>query len=305
MKVLIIGSEGYIGSRMCSTYFTDATKLDIGWFGDFNQNFLKMDYRNLTLEDVESYDAIVLLAGHSSVKMCVGNWYSTYNNNVRNFMYLLRKMDIVKTKTKLIYASSSSVYGNTFGEVADETFMSKVGINEYDVSKSMIDQVVQMWPKIEWYGLRFGTVNGFSPNLRSELMLNSMTRNALQNGVVRINNETIHRAILGLDDLIRAVRAIIYNGSMEKSGFYNLCSFNATVGELAEKVSSITNAKIERTPDLPNPYDFRISNKKFEDAFDFKFAETADSIINQLVDSIDYAKLTNRDNKIIYDYHIY
>ena len=61
-------------------------------------------------------------------------------------------------------------------------------------------------PINQWYGLRFGTVNGFSRNFRSELMLNSMSRSAIDDGVVRMSNSNIHRAILSLSEDRKSTR---------------------------------------------------------------------------------------------------
>ena len=95
-KTLIIGSGGYIGSRLSREIQADG--VDINWFKKGSKD---IDFKDLTRDYYSQYDNIILLAGHSSVKMSEGNLNSCFNNNVRNFIDLLEKLD----KQKLIYAS--------------------------------------------------------------------------------------------------------------------------------------------------------------------------------------------------------
>jgi nucleoside-diphosphate-sugar epimerase len=285
MKIAIFGSEGYVGSEL-SLRLKSSQKFDLCWFGKMSNDVIVRDFNSLSVEEISSFDVIVLLAGHSSVKMCVGDWYSAFNNNVRNFANLVNKIENSHKKIKFIYASSSSVYGNTKGNIADETYINKDFNNEYDITKSIIDTAISLSRNIEWYGLRFGTVNGFSKNLRRELMINSMTWDALNKNTITTTNPNIHRAIVGMRDLCDAIETIIQYGTIERSGFYNISSFNSTVEDISSFIVDRTGANLIRGEDLPNPYDFKLCNKKFQTVFDFKFKETIDSIVTDLIDNI-------------------
>ena len=111
-SVLIIGSEGYIGSRIAHDLqnIYDIHGIDICWFGQSNNYTEVKDYNQLTKEELSKYHTVVLLAGHSSVKMCDGPVLSSWSNNVNNFIDLMNKLDKGQI---LIYASSGSVYGST------------------------------------------------------------------------------------------------------------------------------------------------------------------------------------------------
>jgi len=91
---------------------------------------------------------------------------------------------------------------------------------------------------LQIYGLRFGTVNGFSRNFRNDVMINSMVFNALSNGKIFVTNHSIN-------DLFNAISVIIEAGTSKNSGIYNLNSFNSTVGEIGEMVSKIIGVPIE------------------------------------------------------------
>lgn len=302
-NVLIIGSEGYVGS-MLSRHLKpkfNVVKVDICWFGYYQENVYHKDMSKITEKELEYIDAVVLLAGHSSTKMCIKDWSSTFSNNVYNFVSLMKRIKENRRKIKLIFASSSSVYGNTFGEVAAEEHSQKPALNEYDASKIMLEQAAIQEKEVEWYGLRFGTVNGFSPNFRTELMINSMYTSAVKKSVISVTNPNINRSILGINDLCRSIESILVSGTQETKGFYNIASFNSTVDEISRSVSDMTNCEIIYNEDLPNPYDFRTTNSKFESTFDFKFNDTLTSIVEDLKDNFDSIKnFSDRSNNIPY-----
>lgn len=306
MRVLLLGGKGYVGCRLhpyLSANDHNVTTYDLCWFGDHTTTtYAYKDFNLIPISELLTYDAVILLAGHSSVKMCLTDHQSSFNNNVRNFMTLLHKLERIEKSIKFIYASSSSVYGNTLDKLADESQKEFVCVNNYDLSKYSIDQyMLNNNPIDEWYGLRFGTINGYSKNFRSELMLNSMTRTAMENGEVQITNKHIHRAILDLNDLCRAVNQILLSGSKEKSGVYNINSFNSTVDKMASEVSRITKTKVVDNGNIGNPYDFMISNKKFADNFNFEFQGTVEKIVTEIKKNYGNIVSTNRDKSVKYD----
>ena len=306
MKVLLLGGKGYIGSRLhpyLAAKGYAVTSYDLCWFGNRTPlTYVHKDYNQITIAQLAEYDAVVLLAAHSSVKMCIGNYQSSFNNNVRNFMNLLNKLEKTDHQVKLIYASSSSIYGNTGDTLAEESQKEFVCVNNYDLTKYVIDQyMLNNNPIDQWYGLRFGTVNGYSANFRSELMVNSMTKCALETDEIQISNEHIHRAILDIDDLCAAVDHTIKYGNKQNSGVYNVNSFNNTVEEIAHEVSVLTGAKIVNNGNIGNPYDFMISNKKFSDMFNFKFEGSIKHIVNQIKMNYGNIASSTRDEAIQYE----
>ena len=50
-----------------------------------------VDFKDLTRDYYSEFDNIILLGGHSSVKMSEGGLNSCFNNNVRNFIDLIEK----------------------------------------------------------------------------------------------------------------------------------------------------------------------------------------------------------------------
>lgn len=292
-KILIIGSNGYVGSALSEKLIKSGKYsvigVDICWFNTPNSyTHLVSDYNELTKDFLNTYDVVILLAGHSSVKMCEGNLKDSHNNNVNNFIHLVNKLN---KNTKFIYASSSSVYGKCT-TVADENYMDFTPYNNYDITKHIIDIYVQRFD-IEYYGLRFGTVNGYSPIVRNDVMINSMFSNAKLNNEIKLYIKHIMRPILGMSDLISSIETII-ESNKDNRGIYNLASFNKTAEDIAYSVGNRLNVKVSEYNMNPNEeiinsklqtvcYDFKISTEKFEKTFDFKFSESIESIVDSLI----------------------
>lgn len=317
-KILIIGGCGYIGSALFEhlagkkgeryldgtgqwrtrwTYhdmFRDGEfavdTIDLEWFGNHvNPDNLVMDYRHLTAEQVAKYDVVILLAAHSSVPMANNSsLHSTITNNVQNFVDLIGKL---REGQKFIYAGSSSVYNGIVDEATEDHTL-RAPSNIYDFTKQDIDRLMIMKPNVEYYGLRFGTVNGVSTSLRTDIMINAMVENALQTSEVKLFNEEIRRPILYLHDLVRAIECVI-KCPTDKRGVYNLASFNASAGMIAEGVAKVASADLKRVTQteveaalkskLPAVYDFAMSSQKFSETFGFSFSGTIQLITGELV----------------------
>src|SRR3990167_2719839 len=321
MKILFIGGAGYIGSALV-TYFQknddcSITVVDNLWFGNYLYNNINspvgqqtkivvQDYSTLTAEFLGTFDAVILTAGHSSVKMCMNEPFKSMCNNVFNFFNLCHKL---LQNQKFIYISSSSVYGNSKDKMVDENYNDFVPNNEYDLEKLIVDEYMKT-SKLYYYALRLGTVNGLSPNMREELMINSMFKNAMENKQINISNPKISRPILWIADLCRAVQTILRSSPKpgifpsvmsgtpvvtegSETRIYNLASFNHTVEDIGNKLSqmlqvplnivdippieNITNEKLQT-----NNYDFSISSDKFIETFSFEFKGTIETIVDEL-----------------------
>jgi UDP-glucose 4-epimerase len=274
MRILIIGGCGYIGSRLfCYLKDHEVDTLDLEWFGNkVNRRNYRMDYRHADESFLGGYDVVILLAGHSSVQMCEHDRNSSFNNNVSNFINLLNKLK----KQRFIYMSSSSVYCSGVRNREDD--IKYVPKNYYDLTKRIIDYYATL-SRLDYYGLRLGTVCGHSKNLRIDLMINKMYENAITSKIIDVYNPTINRPILGIEDLCRAIEKII--NSPSTPGIYNLASLNATVGEIANVVAAKTGASLN-VKEGPLSYDFSIDTDKFQSIFSFSFLETLESITESL-----------------------
>ena len=298
-EILLIGGNGYIGSRLQQSLDVDV--VDTNWFNDEGSG---EDFKDLTSKHYDDYDTVILLAGHSSVKMSEGNLNSCFNNNVRNFIDLIEKLD----GQRLIYASSSSVYGSVGGKTVNEKYYGFEPYNQYDISKHTADLYAQK-SDVEYYSLRFGTVNGCSPVLRTDVMINAMVNSALRDGHIKLYIKDTMRPILGINDLCRAITFIVESDE-DKRGLYNLASFNKTAEQIAYEVADVMGVEVKEYETDPTQvknvksqtkaYNFSISTLKFRKEFKFKFQDTVESLATDLKENWD--SMTKTDRSEAFDY---
>ena len=273
-KILILGGHGYVGSFLVR-HLQAHTVIP---FGDRQH-----DLKNIDLDWLKHFEYIILLAGHSSVQSCLGPLKSPWLNNVGNFKWLLQN---TLPSQKIIYASSSSVYGNKNVRVSVEEDLSLDYINNYDLTKTTLDlfalQQINLGRQL--IGLRFGTVNGGSSVIRKDLMINSMVYTSLQDGKIFVSNKKIRRPILYINDLCRAVQAIIDHQKGFIPGIYNLASFNSTVEMMAKEAEAQTQTDIVDLGDKEGVYNFSISSNKFCNTYHFKFLGTPEIVVNSVID---------------------
>jgi nucleoside-diphosphate-sugar epimerase len=293
MKTLVIGGSGYIGSALVAKL--GAASVDIKWFGGPEPTIIA-NYSSLPADFYSNYDCIVLLAAHSSMAMCAGNYASAWQNNVTALSGLISKL----TESQLlIYASSGSVYGNG-GLDRQESMTLATAQIEYDLTKQIGEQVAY-GAKCKTVGLRFGTLSGYNSVARSDLMLNAMTISAKNNSEINCYNGTNHRSILGIDDCVRAICAIIAQPELsDQHDIFNLSSFGGSIDSFATVAGSILNVPVIRHPEITNNFSFELNSSKFERRYNFHFEDTAESIITSILENYDSIIWSPRTEKIKY-----
>lgn len=275
MNVLVLGGAGYVGSALVP--FLEARgygtqTVDLGWYGaPAGARFRTADYRDLGAADLAGADAVVVLAGHSSVAMCAGQAAAAHRNNAANLARLLRHTG----DRQVVYASTAGVYGRTAGE-ATEGAPTEIR-SPYDASKGAAERAAQDSGR-PVVCFRFGTVCGGAPHLRVDLLLNKMAHDAKTLGHVAVAPGAVWRPVLGLGDLCRAVAAVL--SAPPAAGVYNLASFNATVGGLGRLVAERYAVPRRVAPPSGSPYDMRTDCAAFARAYDFAFRERPDDLLD-------------------------
>ena len=292
-RTLVLGGCGYLGSVLCPYLKRagyDIDVVDLCWFGNSLPDDIpvkQMDIFNLQTEDVAPYDAIIFLAGLSNDPMAEFSPKANfiYNTALPAYIGYIAKDAGVK---RMLFASSCSVYGYTHNRTFTEQDIA-VSNYPYGVSKLQGEQTLLAIADENFSVLCFrqGTVSGYSPRMRLDLAMNTMFKNALQNGEIKLSNNKIWRPVLGLNDLCVAyhngIEAILNGGHV-----FNISSFNATIGELALSVVSFIKEK----------YGTDISVKNLEEQ-DYRNYKVSSDIAKQL---LNFNPLQN-DLDILSDLH--
>jgi len=253
MRILIAGGAGYVGSHLIPVLLEhgyEVEVVDLMWFGNYLPESVKVAKRDLFKckeRDLEIYDQIIFLAGLSNDPMAEYDPSKNfvYNAALPSYLAFVAKNAGVK---RFIYASSCSVYGYTVNELYDEdcpvTSNSPYGISKLQGERGVIQQHDENFSVI---ALRKGTICGFSPRMRLDLIVNTMFKFAMSEKSLTVNNASIWRPILDIRDAATAyLRAVQANYSL--SGVYNIASDNYTVGQVGDlvkyEVEKLTGEKV-------------------------------------------------------------
>ena len=306
MKLLIAGGAGYVGSALIPKLLDRGYKVDVVdlfWFGNHlprQVGVLNKDIFQLTEEDLGFYDQVVFLAGLSNDPMAE---YSPSKNFVFNAAapsYLAYMAKRAKVK-RYIYASSCSIYGYTENELYDETrpvsSTYAYGISKLQGEQAALQLVDDSFSVIS---LRKGTISGYSPRMRFDLIINTMFKCAMKDRTITINNPSIWRPILSIQDAVTAyIRAIEANHKI--SGVFNVASGNYTVGEVGDLVKGAIekgrgtsiHLVIKHIQDFRN---YKVSIEKAKNVLSFHPADDLKSIVLNLIENMD--KFQDWDNPL-------
>jgi nucleoside-diphosphate-sugar epimerase len=300
MKLLIAGGGGYVGSVLIPKLLDRGYKadvVDLFWFGNNlpqQVGILKKDIFQLSVEDLEPYDQVIFLAGLSNDPMAEYSPSKNFIFNAAAPAYLAYMAKIAKVK-RFTYASSCSVYGYTENELYDET-RPVASSYPYGISKLQGEQAAMQLIDTSFsvISLRKGTISGYSPRMRFDLIINTMFKTAMKNHIITVNNPSIWRPILSIADAATAyIRVIEANYGI--SGVFNIASGNYTVGEVGdlvkgaieERLSHRVNLCIKHMQDFRN---YKVSIEKAKNVLSFHPSGDVKSIVGNLIDNIDKYK---------------
>ena len=313
MKILVAGGAGYIGSVMVPKlaergYQVDV--LDLLWFGNHlpeNIKIIKKNIFDLEKTDLEGYDQVIFLAGLSNDPMAEHSPKDNFIQNASAPAYLgyLSKVCGVK---RFIYAGSCSVYGYTVNELYDEESPA-VSNYPYGISKLQGEHSVMQMQDSNFSVITFrqGTVSGYSPRMRLDLIVNTMFKAAMQNKEITVNNPSIWRPILSIMDATSAyIRGVEANYDI--SGVFNVASGNYTVGEVADLVKDTLEAelKLNIKLNIKNIQDYRnykVSYDKAMRVLSYKPNHDVKSIVLNLIENLE--KFKNFDNSNYYNIQVF
>jgi len=309
MKILVAGGAGYLGSVLVPKLIErgyDVDVVDLFWFGNHlpsQAGIIRKDIFDITVEDLQRYQQVVFLAGLSNDPMAE---YSPSQNFIFNaaapayLAYVAKKANV----KRYVYASSCSVYGYTDNELFDETRPVSSSY-PYGISKLQGEQAVMnlMDEAFSVIALRKGTVSGYSPRMRLDLIVNTMFKNGVRNREITVNNPSIWRPILSIEDAANAyIRAI--EASERISGIFNIASGNYTVGEVGdlvkmaieEELGFSVRLNIHHKKDFRN---YKVSIQKAENMLSFHPNHSVKRIVKNLIENME--KFQDWDNPQYYN----
>jgi nucleoside-diphosphate-sugar epimerase len=313
MKILIAGGAGYIGSALVPKllergYIVDV--LDLMWFGNHlpeEVRIAKKDIFSVREKDLEGYDQVIFMAGLSNDPMAEFSPGQNFVSNMAAPAYLGYLAKRVGVK-RFIHAGSCSVYGYTVDQLYDEVSPAvsnyPYGIAKLQGAAALIQMIDEHFSVIS---LRQGTVSGYSPRMRLDLIVNTMFRTGMAKGEIIVNNPAIWRPILSIKDAVSAyIRSVEANEGI--SGIFNVASGNYTVGEVGDIVRDTIERhyhnKIKLTMMHVQDYrNYKVSIEKAEKVLSFKPKYDISAVVGDLIEN--YSEFKDFDNPNYYNIQVF
>ncbi len=313
MRILAAGGAGYIGCKLIPVLLEHGYEVDVVdllWFGNHlpaNVSVFKKDLFKCQPDDLKDYDQLIFLAGLSNDPMAEfdPSMNFIFNGALPSYVAFIAKKAGVK---RFIYASSCSVYGYTVNELYDEDSPVTCGY-PYGISKLQGERgVLQLQDKdFSVIAMRQGTVCGYSPRMRMDLIVNTMFKFAVTEREITVNNPSIWRPILDIRDATTAyLRAIQADYSL--SGVYNVASGNYTVGQVGDMVKYEIEKLIKKKVNIviKNIEDYRNYKVKIDRAktyLGYQPQHTIEDIILDLYENRAYFE--DYDNEQFYNIRVF
>jgi nucleoside-diphosphate-sugar epimerase len=296
-NILIVGGAGYIGTRLSNHLSTrmgyKVHVIDNFWFGDNLNPSISKEKKSLwdiKPDELTTYDAVLFLAGLSNDPMAMFRPDLNFIENSSAPMYLafIAKEAGVK---RFICASSCSVYGFTKNKTLNESSLVKPAY-AYGISKLQCERGLETLEDDNFKPILFrkGTVGGWSPKMRYDLVVNTMLKSAFTTKKIVVNNPKIWRPLVDIRDVIQGYQKAL-EADLNVSGVYNLSGGNMTIGQLGEAIHGelrkrgyVVDLVINENNDVRN---YKVSTEKIEDELGFKAQFTPLDSLAEILDNID------------------
>jgi UDP-N-acetylglucosamine 4-epimerase len=270
MKIVLTGGAGFVGSHIAEALIAnpDVSKVrivdnlstgDIRNIAPFISNkkfeFLRADirfYKECELA-VAGMDLICHQAAIGSVPRSIDNPLFSHDNNVNGFLNIIEAGKNAGIK-KIVYASSSSVYGDSPDLPKKENKIGKP-LSPYAATKFINELYAEVYSKcygMSFTGFRYFNVFGprQNPNGPYAAVIPLFVSAALNSKSPIINGDgTITRDYTFVKNVVKAnVNALLKTESSEGSELFNIaCGKTITLNELWETILKITGKNIDAT----------------------------------------------------------
>lgn len=292
MKIVITGATGHIGSFLVRDFTNKFNDLEIIMIDNmltqrfsslFNlpdsliYRFIEADITEIDLIPVlKEVDFLIHLA---AITDAAGSFDKAELVERNNFQATLKVAEAcLRTNTKLVALSSTSVYGTQNRLVSEDCMIEELKPQSpYAMSKLKEEQLISNLAEKE--GLkavicRFGTIFGASPGMRFHTAVNKFCWQAIMSQPITVWKTAYDqkRPYLDILDASDAIAFIIKNDLFD-GGIYNVLTHNLTVRNVLEAinfyVSEINIDFVENK--IMNQLSYEVSNAKFRaKGFEFR-----------------------------------
>ena len=269
-KILITGGCGYVGSVLVPKLLKLNYKvivLDTQWFGinlkkNKNLTIIKKDVRNISSKDLNGVKTVYHLASIANDPMGALDPELTWEISCLGTMKLLEASLKNKVK-KIIYASSSSVYGIKKEKKVVEN-LSLEPISIYNKAKMVAERILLSYSdKINISIIRPATVCGISSRMRFDVSVNMLTYQALKNKKITVFGGDQVRPNIHIDDLVDLYIFFLKNNK-RLNGIFNAGFENLSIKQIAKNISKEIKSNIIFLKNTNDKRSYRVDSSKLK-----------------------------------------
>jgi nucleoside-diphosphate-sugar epimerase len=321
-KILVIGGGGYLGVVLVKKLLENNYSvriLDSFIYGkhpveQFKKNrsveIIEGDIRNIATvnSSMNGVDGVILLAAIVGDPASISRPEQTIETN-----FLAAQITASACKLKGIkrffYASTCSVYG-TGNKVLDENApLNPVSL--YARTKISSEQSILQLADHNFSPviMRMSTLYGYSPRMRFDLVVNTMTMTAFLEKKIKVYGGSQWRPLLHVEDAASSYLKVLESDSGCK--IFNICSDeqNYRIGEISEIIcKSVGRHAGEKIPVITetnntDARDYRVSFKKIEDELGFRTKYTVAEAAIEIYDLLESGIIKNPKQKVYYNHY--
>jgi nucleoside-diphosphate-sugar epimerase len=306
--VLLVGGGGYLGSVLAEELLARGYAvriLDRLYFGNHGLEevrdrvqLVQGDMRSVEDGVFDGIDAVINVGGLSNDPTAEYNPTANYEMNLTATVDLARRCQERGIK-RYILASSCSVYDRGIGDerldvlLDEESDVDPPGA--YAGSKLAAERELMPMASDSFCvcALRMGTLFGFSPRMRYDLVVNTFVKDALSKGRIEIHfGGEMWRPLAEVRDAARAYIALLRTDVRTINGqIFNLVYRNFRVSELALRVREALQG-IEIDIDVKTDYSYRgvrsyrVTGEKLSRTIGFEPSLTVEESVKTMVENI-------------------
>ncbi len=259
MKVLVVGGAGYLGSVLVRRLLKAGYKVrvyDRMFFGDVGLKSIKKkvelvvgDMREVDDKVFKGIDAVINLAGLSNDPTAEYNPRANWQMNTLATESLALKCKANGIK-RYIFSSTCSIYDvGPVDEEKDVVVNEETKVNpqaaysssKYAAEKRLLKLVDDRFCPVI---LRQGTIFGFSPRMRYDLVLNTFVKDAMLKGAITIHlGGEMWRPLVSVEDAARVYLMCLEAPEKKVRGqVFNVVGRNIRISELALRTKDALQA---------------------------------------------------------------
>ena len=251
-KILILGSEGFLGSVLTPYLLTknkhiEITGVDKCFFGMNNKRnkkfkFYKKDYNQLSKKFFKEFEIIIDLVNISNDPASELNKKFTNQTNYTNKLKLYSKIKNLKNISRYIYMSSCSVYGNNKNLINEKSKPKPISL--YSKLCLKYENYLKKNKKIPFTIMRLGTLYGWSERMRYDIAINKILRDMIFLKKVEILGGTQLRFFCHNKFACETINKIINDKKkITLNKIYNVGNFNTNIINLSKKILKLTKVR--------------------------------------------------------------